>query len=105
MFWQLKKQICKNIRNVKYSTFADIHFSDFSSFIFKVSVEKVVIDEEELHGVEIDEILNLGNLSKTIFIDYEWCNMKIVIDKGELTRNITIKKKPEVLQAYKCSLC
>ena len=51
--------------------FANITFSDFSSFIIKVSVEKVVIDEEELHGVEIDEILNLGNLSKTIFIDYE----------------------------------
>ena len=31
------------------STFADIYFSEFSSFIFKVPVEKVVIDEEELH--------------------------------------------------------
>ena len=65
----LKKQICKNTRNIKYSTFADITFSDFSSFLFKVSVEKVVIDKEELHGIEIDGILNLENLSRTVFID------------------------------------
>ena len=49
------------------SKFAD--FSDFSSFIFKVShvfteekdnpVEKAVIDMEELDGIEIDGILNL----------------------------------------------
>ena len=65
----LKKQICKNTRNIKYSTFTDITFSDFSSFLFKVSVEKVVIDKEELHGIEIDGILNLENLSRTVFID------------------------------------
>ena len=41
------------------STFADIYFSEFSSFIFKVPVEKVVFDEEELHGIEIDGFLNL----------------------------------------------
>ena len=41
------------------STFADIYFSEFSSFIFKVPAEKVVIDEEELHGIEIDGSLNL----------------------------------------------
>ena len=32
------------------STFADNYFSEFSSFIFKVPVEKVVIDEK-LHGI------------------------------------------------------
>ena len=52
------------------STFADNYFSEFSSFIFKVPVKKVVIDEEELHGIEIDGFLNLlDNLSRTIFID------------------------------------
>ena len=52
------------------SMFADIYFSEFCSFIFKVLVEKVVIDEEELHGIEIDGFLNLlDNLSRTIFID------------------------------------
>ena len=54
---------------MQVSTFADINFSDFSSFIFKVPVVKVVIDEEELHGIEIDGILNLENLSRTVFID------------------------------------
>ena len=49
--------------------FTDINFSEFSSFIFNVPVEKVVIDEEELHGIEIDDILNLENLSTTVFID------------------------------------
>ena len=69
MFWQLKKQICKNIQNRQYSTFTDINFSEFSSFIFNIPVEKVVIDEEELHGIEIDDILDLENLSTTVFID------------------------------------
>ena len=43
-------------------TFGDIDFSDFSSFIFEVPVEKVVIDDEEPHGIETDGILNLENL-------------------------------------------
>ena len=41
------------------SMLADIYLTEFSSFIFKVPVEKVVIDEEELHGIEIDGFLNL----------------------------------------------
>ena len=47
---------------MQYSTFADRNFSDFSSFIFEDLVEKVVTDQEELHGIEIDSILNLENL-------------------------------------------
>ena len=39
--------------------FADITFPDFSSFISKVPIEKVVIDEEEIHSIEIAGILNL----------------------------------------------
>ena len=41
------------------SMLADIYFTEFSSFIFKVPVENVVTDEEELHGIEIDGFLNL----------------------------------------------
>ena len=37
-----------------YRTFAGVGFSDCSSFISKVPVEKVVIDEEEVHSIEID---------------------------------------------------
>ena len=44
-------------------------FYDFSSFIFKVPVEKVVKNEEELHDIKRDGILNLENLSRTVFID------------------------------------
>ena len=54
---------------MQYSTFADIHFSDFCSFILKVSVEKLFIDKEELHGIEIYGILNVENLSRAVFID------------------------------------
>ena len=51
--------------------FADIYFSDFSSFIFKVLVEKFVIDEEELHGIEIDGILNLDNVHRLRILESE----------------------------------
>ena len=51
------------------STFTDINFSDFSSFIFKVLVEKVVVDEEELRGIETDGILNfIGSSIKNVGI-------------------------------------
>ena len=59
------------------SKFADIYFSEFSSFIFKNPVEKVITDEDELYGIDV----------------------------VELTRNIAKKKKPDVLQTYKCPLC
>ena len=60
-------------------TFADVDFSDFSSFIFKVNhvfmgekenpAEKVVINEEDLDGIETDGILSLENLLRTVLID------------------------------------
>ena len=50
------------MRNIQYTTFAGINFSDFSSFIFKVTVKKVVKDEEQIHGIEIDGTLKLENL-------------------------------------------
>ena len=67
MFWQLKNQLCKNKgKNIQGSIFADIYFYEFTSFIFKVPLEKVVIGEEEvldeeevLHGIEIDGFVNL----------------------------------------------
>ena len=60
------------------STFAVLSFSDFPIFIFKVnqvfmkekenSVEKVVLYEEYLDGIEIDCMLNLENLHGTVLI-------------------------------------
>ena len=69
--------------------------------MFKVPVKNVIIDKEELHGIETDGILNLENLSRTMFIDLEYWNAKV----EKLTRNITIKKMPDVSQACKCPLC
>ena len=53
------------------SNFVDIYFSDFSSFIFKVPVEKFVIDEEELHCIDIDDILNLDNVHRLRMLESE----------------------------------
>ena len=47
-------------------------FSNFSRFIFEVPLVKVVIDEEEFHGNEIDDILNLEILLE------QWSSIKIV---------------------------
>ena len=55
----------KYTKKIQYSTFADINFSDFSNSLQK----KGAIYEEDLHGIEIDGILNLENLSRTVFID------------------------------------
>ena len=90
-------------------TFADV---DFSVFIFKLNqvfkegkdnpVERVVIDEEEPDGIEIDAILKLQNLPR-VFIDQECWNLNLIVDGGELSGNIN-KKKSDVQQAYKCPL-
>ena len=62
-------------------------------------MEKVFIGEEELDGIEeIDGILNLVNLPRTMLIDSEFRNPKVVAGGGELTRNVN-KKKPDGLQA------
>ena len=59
----------QKLRNIQDSTFTDINFSDVSSFIFQVPIEKVVIDEEKFHCIEIGGIINLENLSRTALID------------------------------------
>ena len=57
---------------------------------------KVVIVEEELYRVDIDDIGNLEDLPRFVFIDEECWNLKVVINGGELTRNINQKKKSDV---------
>ena len=61
------------------STFEDVNFSNFSSFILKVNhvfmeekhnpLEKVVIVEKKIDYIEIDGVWNLEKLPKTMFID------------------------------------
>ena len=65
---------------------------------------KVVVVDEELDVIDIDDIRNLENLSRPVFIEEECGNLKVVVDGGELTRNIKKKKKPRGLKAYKCPL-
>ena len=40
-----------------------------------------------------------------MFIHGECGNLKGFVDGGELLRNIKEKKKPGLLQAYRCPLC
>ena len=40
-----------------------------------------------------------------MLIDEECGNFRVVVNGGELTRNIKLKNKPDVLQVYGCSLC
>ena len=87
-----------------------IFFSFLSSFIFK---ENHIVEEnnsseknvtEELDGIDIDDIGNLEDLLRIVFIHEECGNLKVFVGGGELTRHINEKKKPGVLQTYRCSL-
>ena len=71
--------------------------------------EKPVIVEEKLHGIDIDDMETYWiylHLSSSMRI---WCssygNLKVVINDGEITRNIKQKKKSDILQGYRCPLC
>ena len=44
-------------------------------------------------------------LTKNSVVHEECGNLKVFVDGGELTRNINEKKRPGVLQAYRCPLC
>ena len=82
----------------------------FSSFIFKdnhvfneedTPSQKVAIAKEELNDTDIDDIRNLEDLLRFVFIDEQFGNLQEVADGGELSRNINQKKKSDVLQAYR----
>ena len=60
--------------------------------------EKNAIVEEGLDDIDIDEIGNLEDWPRLVFLDEEFENLIVVNDGGELTRNINQKKKSEVLQ-------
>ena len=75
-------------------TFADIDLFYFFSFIFKKKLlfhrrrkpsEKVVIVEEELPGIDIDDIGNLEDSPQLLFIDEERVN-PIVANDGVFTK-------------------
>ena len=81
-----------------------------SSFTFKenhVFIEKE--DNPSDKAVEVDEELdgieNFVDLSRLMFIDEKFGNLKVVVDGGEPTRNVNRKKKLDILQAYRYPLC
>ena len=60
-----------------------------------------MIVKKELDGTDIDEIGNLEDLLRIVFIHKECENLEVFVDDGgELTGNINKKKKPGVLRAY-----
>ena len=63
-----------------------------------------VIAERELDDTIIDGIGNLEDLPRLVFTDEE-CGNLMVVNDGELTRNINQKRKSDVSEATKCSLC
>ena len=48
---------------------------------------KTFVVEEELNRIDKDDIGNLEDLPRFVFIDEECRNLKIVTDGGEFTRN------------------
>ena len=55
-----------------------------------------MIVKEELDGIEIDDIGNLEELLRILFIHEKCGNLKVFIDGGELNRIINEKKKSGV---------
>ena len=75
---------------------------DFSSIIFKNitvslkesnSSEKNVIVEEELDCIDKDDIRNLEDSPRLVFMNEECVNLIVVNGGGELTENISLKRQ------------
>ena len=76
------------------TTFANTDLFYFFSIFFK----KVIV-EEELDCIDIDDIGNLEDSPRLVFMDEGECgNLIVVNDSGEFSKNITQKKKSDVLQ-------
>ena len=65
----------------------------FSSFIFKENhvlvkenkPQKFLIIKEQLDGIDIDDIGNLEDLLRIVFIHEERVNIKVFVDNGNTT--------------------
>ena len=83
---------------IEETTFAYIYLFYFSSFIFKKITKKHYfrkknIVEEELDCIGIDDMGNLEDSPRLVFLDEECGNLLVLNDDRELTRNINQKKK------------
>ena len=86
---------------IEETTFANIDLFYFSSFIFKkitaTLLKKDVIVDEELDCIDIDDIGNLEDSPRLMFIDKECGNLIAVNNGAKLTRNINQRKKSDAL--------
>ena len=73
-------------------------FSKKITVLFKKATlqKNFVIVEEELDGIDTDDIGNLEDSPRFVFIDEECENLIVVNDGGELAENISQKKKFDV---------
>ena len=79
----------------------NINLFYFFSIIFiknATLLKKNVTAEEKLDCTDIDNIGNLEDSPRFQFMDEECGNLIVVNNSGELIRNITLKKKSDVLQ-------
>ena len=101
---------------IEEATFVNINFFYFSSFIWKDNhalieedinnhLEKIMIAEEELDGIDIVDIANFVGLLRLAFTNEECGNIKVFVDGGELAGNINQKNTSDVLKTCRCSLC
>ena len=96
---ELKKNILGMWYKTTYKTMITFYFFFESNFIEEKDnlLGQIIITEEELDSVDVDSI---GNVE-----DEERENHKAIVNGGALTRNINKKKKPVVIQIYRCPLC
>ena len=78
--------------------FSIIIFKNITVSLKKATLQKKnVIVEKELDWIDIDDIGNLVDSPRLVFIDEEYRDLIVVNDGGELTENIS-QKKADVLQ-------
>ena len=74
-----------------------VFFSKYYGFVKKNHSSKNVIFEKKLDCIDRDDIGNLEDSSRLVFIDEECGNIVVVNDGEECTGNIS-QKKSDVLQ-------
>ena len=79
-------------------------FSKYYGFVKKATLQKNIIFEKELGCINRDDIGNLEDSPRLLFIDGECGDLIVVNDGGEHTGNISQKKVRCFTIAYKCPL-
>ena len=86
----------RRVRSLILTCFIFLIFTKKSRFNWKKQKKNIV--EQELDCIDIDDIGNLEDSSRLVFIGKKCENLIVVNDGGEITRSINEKKKSDVLQ-------